>query len=79
LNVYSLAQLTELQLSTLCIHFMHLLQEQLGIFWGRVLIEKIKVIVEAWIQMQASPCGICCRQSGNGTGFFLKNFGFALS
>jgi hypothetical protein len=29
----------------------------------------ISIILEAWVHTPVSPCGICGRQSGNGTGF----------
>jgi len=34
--------------------------ERLGIFWSRILVvEKIMVTEQDWVQFQASLCGIC--------------------
>jgi hypothetical protein len=34
---------------------------------------------EAQVRARVKPCGICCGQSGTGTGFFSEFFGFPLS
>jgi len=35
--------------------------------------------VKAWVQMQASPCGVCGGDSDTGTGFLFEYFGFTRS
>jgi hypothetical protein len=34
---------------------------------------------KARVRAQVNPCGICCGQSGTGTGFLYEFFGFPLS
>jgi hypothetical protein len=37
---------------------MPFVQEQLGIFWSRILVEKVMVAVQDWVLFQVSLCGM---------------------
>jgi hypothetical protein len=51
-------------------------------FPGRAMAQAVSrrpLIAEARVRSGVSPCGICVGQSGTGTGFSPKYFGFTLS